>query len=225
MKNRRLNILFIALIALAAAPQAMHDLRNLVSAVQERAESEFWSVFLSYQSQEGNGTSRDGARGNELIAARTEKRSACPVQLGESQPQLVRSAESKPSQQRDARSRSNAEGKRTSARAEASAPEADDADADVDESVASNDALPSTASEKAEKALNSAGMHARDSERLANAAQKAALASFVDENGDLQIKFKQLMEIDRTLRQKRNQRERSPLAPELPPVPNPGDSM
>lgn len=227
MKNRRLNILFIALIALAAAPQAMHDLRSLVNAAQERAESEFWSVFLSYQSAEGNGSGRGGARGNELIAARTEKRSACPLQPAfESQPELVRSAESKPGAQPAARTRSNAEGKRTSARAEASAADTDNADVDDEEALASVDVVPAVASEKVQTDLNSAGMHARDSERLANAAQKAALASFVQEKGDAQIKFRQLMEIDKALRQRnRNTRERTPLAPELPAVPNPGDSM
>lgn len=224
MKNRRLNILFIALIALAAAPQAMHDLRSLANAAQERAESEFWSVFLSYQSQEENGTGRGGARGNELIAARKEIRNACPLQqVMESQPQLVRSAEAK---QSDTRARSNAEGKRTSTRTDASVPETVDAGVDEDESLASVDALPTVASEKAEKALNSSGMHARDTERIAGAAQKAALASFDQEYGNLQLRFKQLMEIDRNLRPKgRNSKERTPLAPELPPVPNPGDSM
>ena len=105
-----------------------------------------------------------------------------------------------------------------SARTEASAAGADDVD---DEELVAG-VVPTVASEK----VNSAGMHARDSERLAGAAQKAALASFVQEKGDMQIKFRQLMEIDKALRQKgRNTRERTPLAPELPPVPNPGDSM
>ncbi len=49
MKNRRLNVLFVAIIALAAAPQALDDARHLMNSAQERIEAGFWNTFLSYR--------------------------------------------------------------------------------------------------------------------------------------------------------------------------------
>ncbi|MCA1557505.1 MAG: hypothetical protein LC731_03075, partial [Acidobacteria bacterium] len=80
MKNRRLNVLFMALIALAAAPQAFWDAHRLANAAQERVESEFWSVFLSYQMPGSNGGDRGGVS-KEMVAAPStqEKDSNCPL--------------------------------------------------------------------------------------------------------------------------------------------------
>jgi hypothetical protein len=55
--------------------------------------------------------------------------------------------------------------------------------------------------EKEQKSMKSAGLHARDAEKIANLASKATLASFFERSEDAQIKVRQI-EVDNLLRQK-----------------------
>ncbi|MBD0372078.1 MAG: hypothetical protein ICV60_14650 [Pyrinomonadaceae bacterium] len=206
MKNRRLNVLFIAIIALAAAPQAFYDAYRLANAAQERAESEFWSVFLSYQMPEADGAQT--ARATELMAARSQQpREACALErMAARASEAARSSQS--NETAPARVRViSAEAK--GAKTILVLPETVEADSDGADEVAS--ALPSRSvlfSEKEQKALRASGIHARDIERIADAASKASLASF-RENGGPEIKVRQAMEMDKLLRQKtRNSREK-----------------
>src|SRR5918997_1316772 len=122
MKNRRLNVLFIALIALAAAPQALLDVHRLANAAQERVESEFWSVFLSYQTPSSEGT-RGGVRQELVSAPRAEGTdTACPLQQADaSQMEVARVFRANDNAQ--TRARSNAEVRRDSAKAAPDVPE------------------------------------------------------------------------------------------------------
>jgi hypothetical protein len=228
MKNRRLNVLFIALIALAAAPQAFWDAHRLANAAQERVEAEFWSVFLSYQMPDSNGGGRPVA-GKEIVAAPRNEGTdtACPLrQMVASQGEAARVLQSNSNMQ--ARARANSEVRRESAKAKATAPETVVPELDndtADEAVAAEYTVRSiTFTEKEQKALKSAAMHARGTEKVIEVAQRAALASFMQQNEDARIKTRQLLNLDRALRQKtRNSRDRE--TPEEMSVPGPVGSM
>ncbi|HEX8177045.1 MAG TPA: hypothetical protein VF543_18280 [Pyrinomonadaceae bacterium] len=198
MKNRRLNVLFIAIIALAAAPQAMHDAHRLVNAAQERAESEFWSIFLSYTSPEA-GEAKSSGR-SELIAARSrqETEEVCPTERV-----VVRQAESRNSRPSEARMRARAEARRATSEDEENTvlPETVEADSDSRDEVANLYTVrPVIFSEREQTALRATGVHARDAEKIAEAASRGNLASFAP-GRETQLKIKQ-MEIDRLLRQR-----------------------
>jgi hypothetical protein len=197
MKNRRLNVLFIAIIALAAAPQAMHDAHRLVNAAQERAESEFWSIFLSYTSPESGSTSGK----TTLVAARSQQETeeVCPTERV-----IVRQVTaSRNSQPGEARMRARAEAKRATAKEEenTSLPETVEVASDNREEVANLYTVPVVNfSEREQKALRAAGVHARGAEKIAEAASRGSLAAFAPGN-EAQLKLKQ-MEMDRLLRQR-----------------------
>jgi hypothetical protein len=224
MKNRRLNVLFIAIIALAAAPQALQDAHSLVNAAQERAETEFWSVFLSYQTPGPAITEKSAA--TELVAARQpETKESCPVeQMAGRALKVVRDAEANDNAARV--KIVNVEAMRASAKANKSVPETIEVNFADGESVASLYTVRAVAfSEKEQKGLNAACLHARDTERIADAASKAALASFIQGKENTQIKVKQLMEMDKLLRQRtRSMMDRGESVGEMP-NPNPVGSM
>lgn len=199
MKNRRLNVLFIAIIALAAAPQAMHDAHRLVNAAQERAESEFWSIFLSYTSPE-SGEAKAQSK-STLIAARKgqETKEVCPTE----RVVIVRQAEaSRDSQPGQARARAKAEARRTAAREEkdTSLPEMVEAASGNNEVANVYTVRPVTFSERERESLRAAGIHARDVEKIAEATSRGNLAAFAP-GRETQMKIKQ-MEMDRLLRQR-----------------------
>jgi hypothetical protein len=199
MKNRRLNILFIAIIALAAAPQALHDAYRLVNAVQERAESEFWSVFLSYQMPESNGGERGGVRVLPAAGGGQQDEGACP---------LERIASRSMEAPRASRSNTAARARALSAEAKPAATKDDSDEAeeiasdDADE-VASAEGVPAISlPEREQKALRSSTPHARDAEKMADAASRASLASFIENNEELQLKVKQMKDMDKLLRRR-----------------------
>lgn len=205
MKNRRLNVLFIAIIALAAAPQAFHDAQRLVKAAHERAETEFWSVFLSYQVPESNEAKTSGKI--ELVAARSQQATteSCAIE-----PVAARSAEAiRYSRSNETRARAKAEARRTSAQENTDVTEMVEADFDsADEVAGVYTVRPVVFSEKEQKALRAAGVHARDAERASNAASKASIASFAP-GREAQMKIKQVMDMDKLMRQRnRNIKER-----------------
>jgi hypothetical protein len=218
MKNRRLNVLFIAIIALAAAPQAWQDAHRLVNAAQERAETEFWSVFLSYRTPAAGDAEAVSASG--LVASnRHEAQGDCPLERGK-QSEAVRDSRKNES---STPTRVIRESRRASAKSDQDAPQAVEADLD-EETIASMERVSTAAfAEKDKNALRAAGLHARDVEKIASLASRATLASFVQGNEDRQIKVKQLMEMDKFLRQ-RARYDRPEPGDEIP-APNPVGSM
>ena len=217
MKNRRLNVLFIAIIALAATPQAIQDVRRLVSAAQERAEVELLSVFLSYQTT--GETDREAGNAKGLVADnRRETKASCSLdhsgQAGE-----TRDSESK--QSVGAPARINRQARRVNAKA-------DSADAKPvqyveEETVASVDVIRTVAFSEKETRQLKAALHARDADKMADEASRAALASFVEGRENLQIKTRQLKDMDKLMRQ-RNRYIRGEADEQLPP-PNPVGTM
>lgn len=222
MKNRRLNVLFIALIALAAAPQAAHDVYRLVSAAQERAESEFWNIFLSYQMPESNGGDRGGVRMLPAAGREQQTEGACPLErIASRSTEASRASQSSTA----ARARAlNAEARRVSTKNDSDKAEAVASD-DVDEVASAEGVRYVSLPEQEQKALRSSRTHARDAEKIADAASRASLASFMENNEELQLKVKQIKDMDRLLRRR---------MPGLPdriesfntiPAPNTVDSM
>ncbi|HEX8746765.1 MAG TPA: hypothetical protein VF717_06160 [Pyrinomonadaceae bacterium] len=199
MKNRRLNVLFIAIIALAAAPQAMHDAHRLVNAAQERAESEFWSIFLSYTSPEAGEAKTYGSR--QLIAERRrqETEEVCPTERT-----VVRQAEaSRNSRPSETRMRTKAETGRAASQEEENTTLSETVEAASDnrnEVATLSTVRPVVFSETEQTALRTVGVHARDAEKSAEAASRGSLASFAP-GSQMQLKIKQV-EMDRLLRQR-----------------------
>lgn len=221
MKNRRLNVLFIAIIALAAAPQALLDAHRLANAAQDRAETEFWSIFLSYQSQDAYGTEKGAETGLEAARRREETGSRCLLEQKAEQP--VEVARTSQSNESLGRVRAvNPETVRRSANADFNFPVTVEMDSD-DEAVAAVREM--AFSNKEQKAMKSAGLHARDTEKVADNAPKAGLASLVQRNGEMQIKVRQLVEMDKLLREKIRYMEDSGEAGDDIPVPGPVGSM
>jgi hypothetical protein len=221
MKNRRLNILFIAIIALAAAPQAMHDVYRLVNAAQERAESEFWNVFLSYQMPESNGSERGGVR-MLPAAGREQVEGACPLErMASRSTEASRGSRSSTA----ARARAlNAEAKRTSTKFDSDEAEAVASD-DADEVASAEGVRYISLPEQEQKALRTSRTHARDAEKIADAANRASLASFMENNEELQIKVKQMKDMDKLLR-RRIPGMREPVESfNAIPAPNTADNM
>ncbi|HKS30738.1 MAG TPA: hypothetical protein VJS44_23245 [Pyrinomonadaceae bacterium] len=217
MKNRRLNVLFIAIIALAAAPQAMHDAHRLVNAAQERAESEFWSIFLSYTSPEAGEAKSSGK--SELMAARgREEMEICPTERV-----VVRqSVAPRSSQPVETRARAKAEARRMPAEEK---PEPSEAVDIASEEVASvYEVRPVAFSEKEQEALKAAQLHARDVEKFAAAASRASVAAFAP-GSEPQMKMKLMGDVDKLLRQRtRNIKDRSEFTYEIQ-TPNTVGSM
>lgn len=52
MKNRRLTIFCVALVALAGTPRAWQEASNLLAAVQHKAQVKFWSLVLQPKNRE-----------------------------------------------------------------------------------------------------------------------------------------------------------------------------
>lgn len=221
MKNRRLNVLFIAIIALAAAPQALQDMGRLVSVAQERAETEFWSVFLSYQTTESKGAETRGA--TELVADRRSGSTSCPLERVRLR--VDGATRNSQSNENSTPARSSQQFKRASAKAQPAENQPVEQAVD-DEAVASLYRVRTFQfSEEERDASRAVSPHARDAEKLADVASKASLASFLPENENLQIRVKQVMEMDRALRQRvRFPRDRSESNDSLP-APNPTGSM
>jgi phosphotransferase system HPr-like phosphotransfer protein len=191
-------------------------------AAHERAENEFWSVFLSYQMPGANGAATKG--GSQLMDAR-RRQETCPLQRQSAQPVEV----ARNSQSSQAQVRAKREARRSSVQANsAAAPETVESASDDAEATASlytYTVRPVVFSEKEQKALKAAGMHARDTEKLADLASKATLASFLQENQNMRIKARQLMDMDKLQRQRnRYTRDRIESSDETP-APNPIGSM
>lgn len=207
MKNRRLNVLFIAIIALAAMPQALQDARSLVSAAHERAENEFWSVFLSYQMPEANSAA---TKGGSQLALRQQ--ASCPLQRRAAE--RVEVARNSQSSEAPAQVRAKGEARRAKAQANPNVPETVEPAVDNVEALASEYAYtytvrPVVFSEEEQKALKAASLHARDTEKQADSDSKASLASFLQENQNMRIRVKQLMGLDKLQRQRnRDTRDR-----------------
>lgn len=214
MKNRRLNVLFVAIIALAAAPQAFHDAHSLVDAAHERVETEFWSIFLSYHLPGTGEASTSGRTG--LIAARSEREEDCPVE-----PKV----EVRDSRSNETRTRAKFEARRKSAPETSVAPETFTVSFDDEKEVAGVYTVrPSVFSAKEIKMLKGAGLHSRDVEKVAEAASRASLASSLNENG-MEMKSKQLIDMNKALRDRtRNVRDRNESLYEVQ-VPNRVGSM
>lgn len=200
MKNRRLNVLFIAIIALAAAPQAMHDAHQLVNTAQERAESEFWCIFLSYRSPEA-GEAKSSAK-TELVASQGRQEEVCPTERI-----MVRQTEAtREAQTGETRARAKAESRRTVAQEKSSRTEIVEV-YNSNEVASVYDVRPVVFSEKEQKALKAAGLHARDVEKAAGAASRTSVASFAP-GSDMQMKLKQMSDMDKVLRQRTRIKER-----------------
>ena len=227
MKNRRLNVLFIAIIALAAAPQALQDIHRLANAVQDRAETEFWSVFLSYQTPAANGAETKGA--TELLATRgSGSMNSCPLErIGAQTKEATRNSQTN---ENSTPARSSQEIKRTSfgAQVAASAPIASQPvePNPYKETLASVYTVRAFEfSDEEKEALKALNLHARDTEKLADIASKASVAPFLPGDENLQIKMKQAVEMDKVLRQRvRYTRDRSESRNEIP-APNPNGGM
>jgi hypothetical protein len=223
MKNRRLNVLFIAIIAVAAAPQALQDMGRLVSVAQERAETEFWSVFLSYQTTEAKGTETRGA--TELMAARRSSAvNSCPLERVRLR--VDGATRNSQSNENSTPARSSQQVKKANAKAQPAGNQPVEQVVDGDETVAAVYRVRTTEfSEEEKDALRAASLHARDTDKLADAASKTSLASFLPGTENLQIRVKQAMEMDRALRQRvRFPRDRSESDNSIP-APNPDGSM
>ena len=183
MKKRRLNVLFVAIIALAAAPQALQDARRLVHAAQDRAESEFWSVFLSYR------TAGEQAKGaTELVAdRRSVAMTNCPFE---------RIAARALDATRASQTNIIREIRRASAKARAAASQTVEPDS-KDETVARVFSARTVEFSEVEKRINP---HARDAEKLADSSNRTTMASFLPDNENMKIRVKQAL--DKILQQK-----------------------
>lgn len=189
MKNRRLNVLFVAIIALAAAPQAYQDAYSLVDAAHERVETEFWSVFLSYQLPGADEAKSSGR--TELLAARSREE-ACPVE-----PVAAR-----PAQSNETRTRAKAEPKRKSTQENSIITETVTVAFDNENEVAGvYPVRPLVFSEKELKGLKGVGgLHSRDMEKIAEAASRASLASSYMQGNGMEMKVKQINEMNKAMR-------------------------
>ncbi|HEY0320450.1 MAG TPA: hypothetical protein VGC66_05710 [Pyrinomonadaceae bacterium] len=225
MKNRRLNVLFIAIIALAAAPQALQDAHRLVNAAHERAENEFWSVFLSYQIPEANGAQTKGSTGLSAGTRQPETKDTCPLQRAIAQP--VEVARNSRSNEAPAQLRAKREARRAGAQAvNPDAPQTVEPAPVSDEEVAAVYTVrPIVFTEEEQKVLKSAGLHARDTEKVADNASKATMASFVQENENVQIKARQLMQMDKLLQRQRTRSNRDRAESNNMPTLNPANTM
>lgn len=207
--------MFIAIIALAAAPQALQDARRLANAVEDRAESEFWSIFLSYQTTGAKGVEARGK--TELLAERrSNAHSQCPLQRMVAQVAQTAS-DSKPGYTL-IRARSLAESRRAKAQ-QAITPQAVEPETD-DETIASLD-TPSTVefSEREKSAFNAARPHARDFEKVSGAFPKPSMA-FNWQDEEMQMRVRPVLDVNRLLRRKaRDVKERNNTNRELPEPP------
>jgi hypothetical protein len=219
MKNRRLNVLFIAIIAVAAAPQALQDMGRLVSVAQERAETEFWSVFLSYQTTEAKPAETRSA--TELMAdRRSGAANSCPLESVRLR--VDGATRNSQSNENSTTARSSQQMKRASAKAQPAENQA----VNDDEMLATVYRVRTVEfSEEERDALRAVSPHARDAEKLTDVTSKASLASFLPGNENLQIRVKQAMEMDKALRQRvRFPRDRTESDDSIP-APNPNGSM
>lgn len=195
MKNRRLNVLFAAIIALAATPQAYQDAYSLVNDAHERVETEFWSIFLSYQLP-GSEEAKTSGR-TELMAARGQREEVCPVE-----PVAARTAEAvRNSQSNEMRTRPKAEARRRGVQENQVAPETFTVAFDNEKEVAGVYAVrPVVFSETEVKALKGAGLHSRDVEKIAEAASRVSLASSYMQGNGAEMKVRQLNEMNKAMR-------------------------
>lgn len=214
MKNRRLNVLFIAIIALAAAPQALLDARQWANAAQERAETEFWSVFLSYQTPDAGGARAKSS--TELVAMRrTGANSGCPLE------RIAAPAVNAPRNAEGAKDSTPAKAARETRRASAAMRPAASQPVQQDpgdETIASAEpARTFEFSEAEKKALRGAALHQRETERLSNIASETDIASSLPGNENIQIRMKRALDFDKLLRQRvRYDRERNEANDEIP---------
>jgi hypothetical protein len=217
MKNRRLNVLFIAIIALASAPQALLDAHRLANAAQERFETEFWNVFLSYQMPGANSAEAGASR---LVPAGNQRGGACPLERIPAQPVAL----ARNSRSNEIQLRANAEARRT--RQSTSATQKSEASSDESATATDVDTVPAIElSAKELKVLKAASLHSRDTGKIGDDAPGATLASFVQGSRDLRIKMREAMEMDKLLRQRtRSLREQDEELDEIP-APNPVGSM
>lgn len=217
MKNRRLNILLVAIIAVAAVPQALEDARNLVNAAHERAEMEFWSIFLSSRLPQGD-NQKSLSRSALLASARKEDGNNCPLERGSSDNEKVANAS------RTLRNTASPSRALDSSSAKARpASQSEDIDFDADAVEGKDETHPVLFSEREKTALRIASLHSRDAEKSAaakpSAAAKASLASsFSEEDEEARLRARRAAETDKATRQKiRYTRDRSRLS-ELPAV-------
>lgn len=227
MKNRRLNVLFIAVIALAAAPQALQDARQWANAAQERAETEFWSLFLSYQTPDSDGARAKGS--SELFAMRRpDTASRCPLRrialpaIDETR-RSEGAKDSTPAKAAKETRRVSAANRGAAATTTISQQVRRDFDG---EALASAErARMFEFSEEEKEALRGAALHARQTEKITGLASKTDIASSVPRYENFQIRVKKTMELDKLLRQKAlDKRERRETNDEIP-TPGPIGSM
>lgn len=208
--------MFIAIIALAAAPQALQDARRLANAVEDRAQSEFWSIFLSYQTPSAKSTE---ARGKiELLAGRrSNDHSNCPLQRMVAQ--IAQTVSESKTGYTLIRARSLASNRRAKAQPVVT-PQAEEPQTD-DEMIASLDtARPVEFSEREKSALNALRLHARDSEKLSGAFPKPSMA-FYWQDEDTQIKIRPVLDVNKLPRRKaRDVKERNNTSREMPEPPS-----
>jgi hypothetical protein len=226
MKNRRLNILFVAIIALAAAPQALQDAHRFANAAQERVEDEFWSVFLSSQMPEANASRQMDSPQRQLAPAElvadagASASQNCPLERVVENVEAVASAYKATAESQARPSRAV---RRAAEKAQAESAEPQEAMVDDRQQVASLDAVRRVEfTEKERSALEAARLHSREAEKAADVASKAsAFASFADDDEGLQIKIKQTMD--------KQMRVRTRYMMDVPgqglPAPNPTRSM
>jgi hypothetical protein len=223
MKNRRLNVLFIAVIALAAAPQALQDARQWANAAQDRAETEFWSIFLSYQTPAPEGARAKGS--TELVAVRggAQTGDKCPFKRI-----VMPAGETRDSEGVKAAAPSKAAKETRGARLTPGAAGPGQVERDFDNEAVASAAQPVRVfrfSEGEKSALRASALHGRETERMTDVAMKPDIASSFPRYENIQIKVRQVMELDRPMRRKaRDSRERSEPSDDLP-VANPVGSM
>jgi hypothetical protein len=216
MKNRRLNVLFIAIIALAAAPQALQDARGLANVLHEQAETKFWNIFLSYQTP-------DAARSSELVARRgTVAREACPLE------RMIVGNRAADSRSKAVTSNVAKEKNRVPV-VTPNAVTPEPVEPVIEDEMLAVSFVPRTIefAEKEKNALKVAKLHGAELEKLADMAAKLSMAStLVPGDQNIQIRTKQAMEFDRLMRRRaRNNRERSGDEREALPEPKAEEGM
>jgi hypothetical protein len=102
MKNRRLTIFCVALIALAGAPRVWQEAGKLLALVQHKAQVKFWSMVLQPKTRESAGTVLV-ASAQPFETSHATLNSVCPLHDVESQGHQVWN-NSKPTRRTDSAS-------------------------------------------------------------------------------------------------------------------------
>ncbi len=209
--------MLIAIVALAAAPQALHDAQRLVNAAQERATDHFWSVFLSYQTPGAenrvapqlvaDNRTDEACQLERIVAGAARDASALRRGANSVQPKSLQAAE------------------RTSEKAESLVSEAVAPDFSDKELEGLEEASRALTGARERALARAAGLHSGDTGRALDAASKTTMSYSYVQTGESMKKVRQAMEMDKLMRQ----RARYPMdvaEPGNPPAtPNPIGSM